>query len=400
MLASVLLCFLSATASTAPALDGHFIFPPNPFHNHGSSIVQTPDGDFIAAWFHGSGERKADDVCIQGARLRRGESQWSEPFLMADTPDIPDCNPALFMDPRGVLWLFWIVVHDNQWQGSILKYRTATQYSQDGPPQWDWQELIHARPKNLEEQFLALTGKGMDALAPFFALNPSLRKEVETAREQSQLKLYRRLGWMTRLHPIMTQDNRMLLGLYSDLFNCSLAAATSDWGKTWTFSEPIMDPEVKFLGNIQPSFTQRKNGEIVAYMRDNGIPKYIRSATSTDGGMTWSALGMLPIRNPGSSIECIALKNGHWVMVCNDTLMGRHKLSVYLSTDEGETWPHSREIEVRTKKDDGNFSYPSVIQAQDGSIHCTYSYSGKDVEGSTIKHAWFTEDWITSPETR
>ncbi len=390
MAMATLFCSLAAGA---PLHEAEFIFPPVPKHNHGSSIVETATGDLIACWFHGTGERQADDVMVQGARKRAGAKEWSEPFVMADTPDLPDCNPVLFIDPRGVLWLFWITVQDNQWGGSLLKYRTAHEYSADGPPTWDWQDVIHARPVQLEEQFVAVCDKAKTLLADILAATPELAKEFEDARAAAQNKLRQRLGWMTRIHPIMTSDTRMMLGLYSDVFNCSLASFTEDWGKTWSFSQPIMDPAPNLLGNIQPSFVRKKNGDIMAFMRDNGLPSYVRTAISRDNGLTWPPLGQLEIRNPGSSVECIALKSGRWALVCNDVPKGRHVLTVYLSEDEGTTWKWPRALES-VEKEQGSFSYPSMIQAADGTIHCTYSYSGNGIQGSTIKHARFNEDWL------
>lgn len=384
--------FLGIVAAS-PVFDGGFIFSPNEKHNHGSSIVETPQGDLLAAWFHGSGERTADDVVIQGARKRKDEEAWSEPFLMADTPDLPDCNPVLFMDPRGVLWLFWVAIQNNQWGGALLKYRTASAYDAPGPPQWDWQDVIHTRPKNLDTLFPALVDNARETLGPLLAAVPKLAEDIEDARAASQDKLHSRLGWMTRIHPIMVSEKRMLLGLYSDVFNCSLAAHTEDWGATWACGEPIMDPEARYLGNIQPSFAQRRSGAIVAFMRDNGIPKYVRTAISEDLGETWSRLATLEIRNPGSSVDCIVLESGRWLMICNDTLDGRHIISAYLSDDEGTAWKLSRRIEDFAKGE-GSFSYPSVIQAKDGLIHCTYSYSGADITGSTIKHVRFNEAWV------
>ncbi|HNR36022.1 MAG TPA: exo-alpha-sialidase [Candidatus Hydrogenedentes bacterium] len=361
-MAMLCLFVLAAQAAQAPLHEAELIFPRNPKHNHGSSIVETADGGLIACWFHGSGERKEDDVIIQGARKRKGVTAWSEPFLMADSQDLPDCNPVLFIDPRGTLWLFWIAVLNNEWGGSLLKYRTAVQYDGDGPPKWDWQDVIHCRPVNLEK-------------------NPIGGAALKD-------KLGQRLGWMTRLHPIMLSDTRMMLGLYSDVFNCSLAAFTNDWGKTWEFSEPIVG-----LGNIQPSFVKRKDGAIVAFMRENGLTRKIRTAVSPDNGMTWGKVESLDIPNPGSSVECIPLKNGHWVLVCNDTTNGRRLLTVYLSDDEGMTWKWKRALE-NAEKDTGSFSYPSVIQAADGAIHCTYSHSISGEKGSSIKHARFNEEWI------
>jgi predicted neuraminidase len=128
-------------------------------------------------------------------------------------------------------------------------------------------------------------------------------------------------------------------------------------------------------------------------MRDNGMPKRIRVAESADNGMTWSAVRASDIPNPGSSVENIALKDGNWVLVCNDTLEGRRQLTAYLSDDEGATWKWNRKLE-NFEKDKDSASYPSVIQAADGTIHCTYSYKTQDVPGSSIKHARFNEDWI------
>ncbi len=366
------------------------IFAPNPQHNHGSSIVETPDGDLLACWFHGSGERTADDVVVQGARKRRGESDWCDPFVMADTQDLPDCNPVLFVDPAGRLWLFWIAVQHNDWGGSLLKYRTAMSYGEDGPPKWDWQDVIHCRPKNLETMFLETVDVAKEKYAALLAQSDEYQSLIEEVTAKAHDKLARRLGWMTRVHPIMTSENRMMLGLYSDVFNCSLAAFTENAGKTWTFSEPILTWEI---GNIQPSFVRKKDGAIVAMMRDNGMPKRIRIAESTDDGITWGPVGHMKIPNPGSSVECIALDNGHWVLVCNDTSNGRNIISAYLSEDEGATWPVSRRLED-FERDAGSGSYPSVIQAADRSIHATYSFKSKAFSGSTIKHVRFNEAWI------
>jgi len=107
----ILLLFFSLPLFAASAdliFESERIFPLEQWHNHGSSLVMCPDGSLLACWFHGSGERKADDVLILGARKTKGAAGWSEPFVMADTPNFPDCNPVLFMDPDQQLWLFWI----------------------------------------------------------------------------------------------------------------------------------------------------------------------------------------------------------------------------------------------------------------------------------------------------
>ena len=98
------------------------------WHNHASCIVQAPNGDLLVCWFHGSGERTADDVKIEGARLRRGTRQWSPRFTMADTPGFPDGNPCMFIDPRGRLWLIYTTILANTWESALLKVRVSHDY--------------------------------------------------------------------------------------------------------------------------------------------------------------------------------------------------------------------------------------------------------------------------------
>jgi len=121
------------------------IFPLQHDHVHGPTIVELPNGDLLSAWFQGSGERWADDVKIMGARLVKGDTIWSDPFLMADTPGFPDINPMMFLDPEGRLWLMWYPVLANQWETSIPKFRISEDYEASGVPRWSWQDIASLR---------------------------------------------------------------------------------------------------------------------------------------------------------------------------------------------------------------------------------------------------------------
>ncbi|MCX5757037.1 MAG: hypothetical protein NTU83_00720 [Candidatus Hydrogenedentes bacterium] len=66
---SLSLFILAAQAAQTPMYEAELIFPRNPKHNHGSSIVETADGDLIASWFHGTGEPSAKmTTCCSRAR--------------------------------------------------------------------------------------------------------------------------------------------------------------------------------------------------------------------------------------------------------------------------------------------------------------------------------------------
>jgi predicted neuraminidase len=377
LLFSFLFCHAQSQDRADAIVKEEFIFPFQDEHVHGSSIVILPGGDLLAAWFQGSGERTADDVRVMGARLKSGSKTWTTPFLMADTKGLPDCNPVLFLNRKGKLFLFWIAVAANKWEYSILRYRTSTDYNGNDSPVWDWQDNILLKPddsfaKEAEKKFKEMPENqaGWAAYAPQY-------DDMILAATKDPMK--RSFGWMTRIHPITLNNGRILLPLYSDGFNFSMVAISDDDGTSWRSSLPIVG-----RGPIQPALAVRKNGTIVAYMRDSGdAPTRVHISTSSDNGESWTVSKKTDIPNE-ASVELCALKDGKWAFLGNDINDGRYKFSLYLSDDEGENWKWKFPVENDTEKK-GSFSYPCLVQTNDGLLHMTYSYSlgtGK----KTIKH--------------
>ncbi len=366
-----------------------YVFPFQDLHVHSSSIVELPDGDLLCCWFEGSGERTANDVVIMGARLSDGGSEWSKPFIMADTPGHPDCNPVLFVASDKRLHLFWIVVQANKWESSILKWRVSSNYMNGLAPEWDWQDVILLKPG--EEFATTINEKFKESGKPGLAwaeYSPRYENQITNAAKEPKK---RETGWMTRTHPVQLASGRILLPLYSDGFNLSLIAISDDNAETWTPSLPIVG-----RGNVQPSIVLKADGSLVAFMRNNGdMPSRIMTSISTDSGYEWSAAKTINLPNPGSSVEAIALSNGDWLLTYNDTENGRHSLAVSLSDDEGKTWKWTRHLE-KEKKGIGSFAYPSVIQSEDDLIHISYSYHLKNKK--TIKHVTFSTDWVKKKE--
>ena len=378
------LSLVAAAWAADPALNSELIFPLQDKHVHSSCIVECPNGDLLACWYHGSGERSANDVVVQGARRKRGSAQWSGVFPMADTPDLPDCNPVMFIDAEKRLWLFWVAVRANRWERSILKYRVASDYEGDGPPKWTWQDVIVLEPG---DKFAAALRAGFEKLGGdgvWGEYAPSYEEAVIAAAADP---VKRQEGWMPRTHPRQLAGGRILLPLYSDGFVQCLMAISDDGGETWRTSSPIVG-----IGASQPSVVQKKDGTLVTYHRnDGGSPRRALQSISKDQGETWDVARATDVPNPGSSLEVIALADGRWAMVFNDTERGRQRLAVALSEDEGKTWPLKRHLE-RAEGGRGGFAYPSVIQTRDGRIHATYSYS---VDGKqSIKHAELDPQWV------
>lgn len=439
-LSGLLLCFGCHTpekpGNAALSYQEAIIFPLQYEHVHGPGIVELPNGDLLSAWFQGSGERWADDVRIVGSRLAKGDTVWSEPFLMADTPGFPDINPMMFMDMQNRLWLMWYPVVANQWETSIPMYRISEDYKDPGPPKWLWQDVLFVKPGDRTERGIQPGDRFVEGVAKqmtdyeaylqdelqsaipadrrdelWMMWNGYKKKLDSLARGRNMVRagrilskdngqsielgypLSRRIGWQTKNKAVIISD-RIIVPLYSDGLDCSIFALTDDLGKTWQFSNPVIGG----IG-IQPTIAIAKDGSLTAYLRDNGPPPQRMQAThSYDGGITWTIAKDTEIPNPGSGFDVTVLKSGEWLMVFNDQEEGRYDLSAAISDDEGKSWKWKKQIEHDDRGDQATSShYPAVIQGADGRIHTIYSYHHKDRVGGphkTIKYTSFPVSWV------
>jgi len=375
--------------SDSDAFQSRLIFPAQDKHVHSSSVVEYPNGDLLAVWFHGSGERSANDVLIQGARLKKGAKTWGEVFVAADTPGLPDCNPVVFLDGQKRLWLSWLVVRANRWEQGLLKYKRTADYEESGPPRWQWQDVILIQPgadfpARLREGFKQL---GYDQRMWGEYARPYDELLVEAAADPAK----RDIGWMPRAQPLRitggAHAGRILLPLYSDGFNVSLMAISDDDGENWRASKPLVG-----LGNVQPTLARRKDGTILAFMRDGGVePGRVLLSESKDDGETWSVARDIELPNPGSSLAVINLADGRWLMALNDTEEGRHQMALMVSEDEGRTWTGKKYLDKSAPRE-GGYGYPTLIQARNGRMHVTYTHDLK--AGKSIKHVEFDPSWL------
>ena len=259
----------------------------------------------------------------------------------------------------------------------------------------------HAHEKVLGKNFMACL-HGAEHLYDLFSKESNWRSAGTTITEvlkilywlydtyiyiATKAMIKSKKGWETRSNPITIKHNgkpRILLPLYSDKLNFSLILYSDDDGVTWNPS-PILS-----RAGIQPCLVQKKEGEIVAYMRNNGGILNLDSmllSKSSDCGESWSnALPALVVnsswhlKNHSSSLAVYKLPYGQdgqyknsWVLAYNPD-DHRKTLQLALSEDEGETWSY-RVLKQGNAKDDGNtFEYPSITQAPSGHIILSYSY--------------------------
>jgi len=346
--------FLSLFAATVYSqsynIDTYRVFgPEHPGqYKHPASITQLAYGDLYIAYYGGSGEY-GDDTAVYGSRLKVGEILWSEPKVIANTPDRGEGNPVVWQAPDGRVWLFYVNRYGKTWSNARVKVKI----SDDGAETWSDSFML-----NFEE------------------------------------------GTMVRGQPIVLINGDYLLPMYHETGEDreKTAATTSSYfmrynpkTKVWTETGRIKST----TGNLQPQVVQLTNDYLVAYIRRGGdfLPTdhgYTLRSESHDGGNTWSEAVETKFRNPNSAVDFIKLQNGHLLLVYNDNMNERTPLTVAVSTDGDKSYPFRRNI----AGGDNTFAYPYAIQTRDGKIHIIYTTNTR----TTIMHAVFDEFAIIGKE--
>jgi len=107
----------------------------------------------------------------------------------------------------------------------------------------------------------------------------------------------------------------------------------------------------------------------------------ITQSWSDDLGKTWSKMTATTLPNPNAGTDAVTLADGRQLLVYNHTTRrggfpsGRNMLNVALSKD-GITWQAALVLE----KDQGEYSYPAVIQTADGLVHIVHTWKRQSVK--------------------
>lgn len=326
----VIVVLLPVAQSPAPGmLKSEYIYETAPFPEcHASTLAETSKG-LVAAWFGGTKE-KHPDVGIWVSRLENG--RWSVPVEVVNGIEsaqkrYPTWNPVLHQPKKGPLMLFYKVGPDpKQWWGMLTT-------SNDGGRTW-------SKPQRLP-----------DGIA-----GPIKNKAVELANGDL-------------LCPSSTEDNGWRVHF----------ERTSDLGKTWQRTEPINDG--REFGVIQPTVLFHKDGKLQGLFRSR--QGKIVESWSNDQGKTWSKLTATNLPNPNSGIDGVTLKDGRHLLVYNHVVTApgkwgdRAPLNVAVSQD-GRTWKAALVLE--SGPPEAEYSYPAVIQTDDGLVHITYTWNRKKVK--------------------
>lgn len=331
-----------ATAENGVVL-AEFVFNDAPHPEcHASTIAETDSGALVAAWFGGTAERNAD-VGIWFSRLDPAslssaggsEKSWISPVEVAngvqnDRTRYPTWNPVLYQSPGDgapLLLFFKVGPSPPEWWGMVMA-------SEDDGRTW-------SEPRRL----------------PDGILGPIRNK------------------------PITLPDGSLLAG--SSIEDAPEPPAwrahferSPDLGRTWTRSERLAgktaDGEDFWI--IQPTILRLGDGELLALFRSK--QSRIAASRSADEGRTWGPVYATGLLNPDAGVDGLTLADGRHLLVYNHKVRAdgawagsRSRLNVALS-DDGDIW----DAVLMLEDQDGEYSYPAVIQGRDGLVHVTYTH--------------------------
>jgi predicted neuraminidase len=127
------------------------------------------------------------------------------------------------------------------------------------------------------------------------------------------------------------------------------------------------------------------DGRLLAFLRTGGPGGSIWRTTSGDSGISWAPPEPTALPNPNAGLDLLRLASGALVLAFDNSRRRRTPLCIALSDDDGRTWPHLQTLE----HDDGEFSYPTLIEHPRGRIHGVYTWRRQ-----TIRHFECDEAWL------
>jgi len=314
-------------------------------YKHPASIAEFDNGDLYIAYYGGGGEYELD-TAVWGGRLAKGSKEWTRPVVIADTPFHSDGNPVIWQAPDGIVWLFHVVRYGDTWSDS----RIHAKISKDGAKTWS-------------DAFILADERGMMVRS----------KPIVLSNGDYLLPIYHETG-----------HDREVVGADTTSLFLRCEPKTMKWTETNRITSR--------LGCLQPAAVQMSDNDLIAYMRRGGgyEPRndgYIVRAESHDGGRTWSEGKDSPFPNPNAAVDFLKLKNGHLMLIYNDSMNDRSPLTAAVSTDGDKTYPYKRNI----MEGNDDFAYPYAIQTRDGKIHLIFTSHAR----AQVNHAVFDESAIT-----
>jgi len=329
-------------------------------HNHCPAIVECPNGDLLAIWYTGIGERERN-MAVCASRLVYGAEQWQPASPFWDPPDRNDTALSAWFDGDRTIYHFNSLSVSSNWACMAVVMRTST----DSGATWSSPRMILPEHNRMHQVSEAVIRTNDGAIAITHDAGHTL--------------------WVSR-----------------------------DEGLTWD------NPGGTISGN-HPSVAQLEDGTLIGLGRGGAIDGRMPMSISTDGGKTFTYVPteFQPIGG-GQRLVLLRLKEGPLFVASFGNAYGMCQVPIMItdsvggkfqakelfgavSFDGGKTWPYKRVISpgdpaITTECTDGGAvtlsgrsseyrAYLSVCQGLDGLVHLI----------SSRQHYAFNLKWLMTP---
>jgi acyl-CoA thioesterase-1 len=164
-----------------------------------------------------------------------------------------------------------------------------------------------------------------------------------------------------------------------------------DRGRTWVDQGPFVTGTPPHLsgtdGMDEPAIVKLPDGELFMVARTGDVHPW--ESRSRDLGRTWSTPKASPLTGNNAPCAMAVLRNGWIVIVWDNSPCERAPLCAAISKDRGHRWSRPRVISPTYAE------YPSVIQADDGTIVATYNAPAEGrAERLRVHVARFNAEWV------
>lgn len=326
-------------------------------------IERTKGGRLWVTWYTGDvGEGAMGNYAMAASSHDDGRT-WSKPLAIQGSPGTRIGDPLPWIDPQGRLWIFYTQLTKNSVE----------------PGKRDFKGTIAIRTDDPERERPVWTEPFLVAEGGILFGKPLVRPDGSWL---APFCINGRTPWIAETKGA---DTGVLI--------------TADQGKSWRWQGGLALPK-DLWSFSEATLAPRRDGSVWMVLRTT---KGLYESASADEGRTWSEQKPLPgFAGPVTRAHLRRLASGAFVLIYHDSKKAkpaRERLAIWLSDDEGRTWPHELLLDERPR-----VSYPDAIEAPDGRIFLTYDYGryeagAKQLLVSMIREADIRAGQVVSQDT-
>ena len=331
------------------------------------TVAVTGGGRVYLGWY--SGGNKEPDIRNYNYLVYSddGGKTFGDPLLVIPSSRermVHALDIQLWIAPNGALWVFWV-------QNNVLPLAAENEEILKAKAEGLLPIVVHEGClfPDMRHTEWCVVCEDPDAEDPVF----SPPRMLDT-------------GFL-RCKPLVLDNGRWLFFNYDQLTDTYGYSISDDEGKTFTRH---YGPKKIPTAFDETMAYQKRDGTVRAFARC--FAKKIAEFTSSDRCESWSEAVLTDIDSPNTRFFIGRTPTGRILLVNNDSGEGRKRMSMWLSEDDGETFPYKKTL------DDPDFwtTYPDV-DYHDGKIYVAYDH--ERVGAKEIRLLICTEEDIMSTDT-